>query len=204
MAFEPAIDITSFLSGIELSSSSYVSNGSKVYTSESLDLSYFTESIEFSEGNYISDGAKSFSQESVDLTTIFSNIEFGVPYVTTGIKSFTTGVIIHFSTRPKIPGDTGQEIVFGYYVEFSAAPRRQRQDKKVQFTDQTFGPEIASRLWTFGDGETSASENPEHRYHNKGLKTVRLDVVSIDGEPASLTKSDYINIIGKSRVIGII
>jgi PKD repeat protein len=47
----------------------------------------------------------------------------------------------------------------------------------VQFTDTSTGT-ITSRVWDFGDGETSTDENPEHTYLFSGRYVVSLTVIT--------------------------
>ncbi|MDQ3016045.1 MAG: PKD domain-containing protein, partial [Bacteroidota bacterium] len=55
-----------------------------------------------------------------------------------------------------------------------------------QFTDQSGGP-IGSRLWGFGDGQISTSDNPDHNYDQIGVYTVCLLVL---GNAGNCTDSD--------------
>ena len=52
---------------------------------------------------------------------------------------------------------------------------------KVAFEDQSQGY-IDSRLWIFGDGQKSKSENPVHTYNAPGLYTVSLEVSGPGGK----------------------
>jgi PKD repeat protein len=54
----------------------------------------------------------------------------------------------------------------------------------VQFTDHSTSPpgsSITSWLWDFGDGGTSAQQNPSHTYTNTGFYTVTLQVTNSNG-----------------------
>ena len=56
----------------------------------------------------------------------------------------------------------------------------------VRFTDashttESAGP-VISRLWSFGDGATSAATNPVHAYQNSGFYTVSLTVSTVNSE----------------------
>ncbi|HUO84296.1 MAG TPA: PKD domain-containing protein, partial [Thermoanaerobaculia bacterium] len=57
-----------------------------------------------------------------------------------------------------------------------------------QFTDTSTGP-VSSRLWTFGDGQTSNQQNPSHVYSGAGTYTARLVVSSSSGQQSSATRS---------------
>ncbi|HKM24197.1 MAG TPA: PKD domain-containing protein, partial [Corynebacterium sp.] len=64
----------------------------------------------------------------------------------------------------------------------------------VQFTDlSTGGP--TSWLWTFGDGNTSAAQNPVHTYTTAGTYSVNLTATNEYGSDYEL-KTDYITVYG--------
>ena len=62
----------------------------------------------------------------------------------------------------------------------------------VQFTDQSGGSSTAW-YWDFGDGETSADQNPVHTYLSAGTYDVNLTVTGSEGTD-SLIKEDYISV----------
>lgn len=57
----------------------------------------------------------------------------------------------------------------------------------LAFTDQSTG--AASWFWNFGDGNTSAEQNPEHSYTAPGVYTVALSAASADGCASSTLKT---------------
>lgn len=60
----------------------------------------------------------------------------------------------------------------------------------VEFEDtSTYYP--TSWKWTFGDGDTSTEQDPEHTYSDEGTYTVTLKVTNGEGSD-SVTKKDYI------------
>jgi len=61
----------------------------------------------------------------------------------------------------------------------------------VQFTDKSTG-DITSWSWDFGDGGTSALQNPSHTYEAEGYYTVSLTVSGPNGSDTN-TKVDYIH-----------
>lgn len=70
----------------------------------------------------------------------------------------------------------------------------------IQFTDLSSNdPE--SWNWSFGDGETSDSQNPTHIYDNIGLYTVSLAVSNGSGFDEE-TKIDYITVTSKDGTSG--
>jgi PKD repeat protein len=57
----------------------------------------------------------------------------------------------------------------------------------VAFKDQSTG-KIASWKWDFGDGETSAEQNPIHTYSRAGAFTVVLTVTGADGATSRFSR----------------
>ncbi|MEQ8764461.1 MAG: S8 family serine peptidase [Planctomycetota bacterium] len=56
-------------------------------------------------------------------------------------------------------------------------------DLSASFTDQSSDPDgtIVSWSWSFGDGQTSSSQNPSHTYASSGTYNVSLTVTDDDG-----------------------
>lgn len=63
----------------------------------------------------------------------------------------------------------------------------------VTFTDLSTGATAQTWLWMFGDGSTSALQNPTHLYNNAGKFSVTL-IVSNFGCSDTLKKVNYINV----------
>ena len=62
-------------------------------------------------------------------------------------------------------------------AEFSAEPTTGQSSLTVHFTDLSSGnPGIQSWFWSFGDGGTSAEQNPTHTYYRSGFFTVSLTI----------------------------
>lgn len=53
-------------------------------------------------------------------------------------------------------------------------------DAQIDFTDQSTGS-VVDWNWNFGDGETSALQNPEHTYGDTGTFTIFLEVITDKG-----------------------
>lgn len=83
----------------------------------------------------------------------------------------------------------------GYLLnaDFSANPLSGDIPLLVQFTDMSQG-DIVSRLWDFGDGNTSTELNPTHTYVQKGFYDVTL-AVQDQYISRSITRPDYISAI---------
>jgi len=73
---------------------------------------------------------------------------------------------------------------------FTASPRSGYPPLIVKFTDQSSGL-ITGRLWRFGDGAMSTSQNPTYAYSASGVYTVAL-TVSGPGGSDTLTQAHYI------------
>ncbi|HNP53912.1 MAG TPA: PKD domain-containing protein, partial [Ferruginibacter sp.] len=71
----------------------------------------------------------------------------------------------------------------------------------VSFTDQSTpgSGTIQTWQWDFGDGTLSNLPNPTHTYTSAGLFNVSLRITNSNGCTKTLTRPQYINIIGKPR-----
>jgi PKD repeat protein len=65
-------------------------------------------------------------------------------------------------------------------AEFVGSPTSGQAPLEVDFTNQSAGT-IDTYAWTFGDGGTSANENPSHTYDGQGNFTVKLTVTGPGG-----------------------
>lgn len=74
-------------------------------------------------------------------------------------------------------------------AKFAAAPLYGPPPLSVTFTDQS--PAASSWLWSFGDGETSADQNPVHIYNLPGIYNVSLMVTDPNGTTTEV-KNYYI------------
>jgi PKD repeat protein len=80
-------------------------------------------------------------------------------------------------------------------AEFSGSPTNGSAPLAVQFTDQSTAGSapITSWSWSFGDGGTSAEQNPTHVYLLPGRYDVSLTVGTACGK-ATATKAGYITV----------
>jgi len=77
-------------------------------------------------------------------------------------------------------------------ADFTGTPRSGTAPLDVTFTDlSTENP--TSWSWNFGDGGTSTSQNPTHRYNNVGTYTVSLTATNAYGSDTE-TKPGYITV----------
>jgi PKD repeat protein len=76
------------------------------------------------------------------------------------------------------------------HADFSATPRSGDPPLEVQFTNTSSG-KAATFFWDFGDGATSAEENPAHTYSTEGSYTVTLAIAGPGGSDTE-TKVAYI------------
>jgi len=77
-------------------------------------------------------------------------------------------------------------------AEFEGSPRLGCAPLTVNFTDKSTGT-ITSWWWEFGDGGTSAEQNPSYTYQNSGDYTVSLTVTGPSGSDTEI-KTDYVSI----------
>ena len=81
---------------------------------------------------------------------------------------------------------------------FTAHPTSGNRTLTVEFTDQSTGT-ISGWSWDFGDGGTSAAQNPSHAYRSVGSFTVSLTVSGPGGSDVE-TKTDYIQVTERPQV----
>jgi hypothetical protein len=67
-------------------------------------------------------------------------------------------------------------------ANFSYSPSTLTTDDSIQFSDMsTDDGTIVSRFWIFGDGTSSTSKNPMHRFLKNGTYMVSLEITDDDG-----------------------
>ncbi len=96
-------------------------------------------------------------------------------------------------------GGTDTETKTGYITvyapvtaDFSATPLSGIAPLEIAFTNLSTGT-YDTYTWDFGDGETSALENPAHTYSEPGTYTVSLTVSGLGGTDTE-TKTGYISV----------
>uniref|UniRef100_UPI0034E08AB1 PKD domain-containing protein n=1 Tax=Methanosarcina spelaei TaxID=1036679 RepID=UPI0034E08AB1 len=80
---------------------------------------------------------------------------------------------------------------------FYASPKSGNAPLSVKFTDKSTGKPTKWK-WDFGDGTSSTSQNPTHKYSKAGKYTVKLTVTNAVGSN-TLTKSKYIIVTATSQ-----
>lgn len=83
-------------------------------------------------------------------------------------------------------------------ADFSATPTSGTVPLNVSFTDRSTGTPT-SWTWSFGDGNTSNTQNPAHKYNQPGIYTVGLTVQNAF-ETNTTTKINFINVAKLSLV----
>lgn len=80
--------------------------------------------------------------------------------------------------------------VQGAHVKFGKSDSVTCASDSVYFYDSTIAyGAITSRLWDFGDGNTSTAVNPVHKYSNSGFYYVTLTISDVDGCTNTYTDS---------------
>ncbi|HOB74565.1 MAG TPA: PKD domain-containing protein [Phycisphaerae bacterium] len=72
-------------------------------------------------------------------------------------------------------------------ADFATSPLPLEPPFEVSFFDTTGLPGVTAWHWNFGDGETSAEQNPVHTYTKWGTYSVSLTLTSVDG-PCPVTR----------------
>ncbi|MCO5384175.1 MAG: PKD domain-containing protein [Methanosarcina barkeri] len=81
----------------------------------------------------------------------------------------------------------------------SASPTSGKAPLSVAFTDKSTGSPTSWK-WTFGDGTTSTTKNPTHKYSAKGNYTVALTATNAAGSN-TVTKSNYIKVTTSAKPV---
>jgi len=103
--------------------------------------------------------------------------EFGDLGIVFCTSSFSYNIVV---TAPPAPN-----------ADFTAAPTFGLTPLTVRFTDKSSGGSVTSRLWNFGNGQTSALTSPSHTYQTTGQFTVSLTLNGPGGSDTE-TKANYI------------
>jgi len=85
-------------------------------------------------------------------------------------------------------------VAFPPAADFTADTTRPETGQTVTFTDASTGTAPLTYAWDFGDGSTSADQNPTHVYTTAGSYTVALTVTNPKGTD-TMTKTGYITVI---------
>ncbi len=99
------------------------------------------------------------------------------------------------------PVDRGANLLRVKFVgraEFTANAQQGAPPLAVQFTDLSNVPSPSKWLWRFGDGDSSAAQNPLHVYPKNDVYTVRLEVSGANGI-AVVQKNEFITVGGVLR-----
>jgi PKD repeat protein len=97
-------------------------------------------------------------------------------------------------TQRYVYDSLGNILQFNYNcaANFSASPTSGMSPLSVSFLDASTGS-ITSWSWNFGDGATSAEQNPSHVYQNEGVYSVSLTVTGPSGNNTE-TKQNFITV----------
>ena len=83
-------------------------------------------------------------------------------------------------------------------ADFVGTPTSGNTPLLVNFTDLS-ADSVNTWLWSFGDGETSDLQNPDHTYGDVGVYSVTLNVEGPGGSN-EMTKTDYIEVTANAPV----
>jgi len=120
-----------------------------------------------------------------------TSIQISVNFTPLAVQAYNTNLVI-VSNDPDNGVLTKRLEGNGYLLNanFNASPMSGDIPLQVQFNDISQG-DIVSRLWDFGDGNTSTELNPAHTYMQKGLYDVTLTIQD-QYTTRWLTRPDYI------------
>jgi PKD repeat protein len=114
-------------------------------------------------------------------------------YVGEGTYSLTISAAASTGNTPSATVEL--KVVRQPIAEFSYTPTNATIRDTVSFVDQSSSPDghVTAWLWTFGDGANSTSENPNHRFAQKGNFAATLLVTDDNGGKASVSHTVIIH-----------
>ena len=83
-------------------------------------------------------------------------------------------------------GSMQQDVV----ADYNYSPSYIEEGQEIYFTDESysFGENIISWQWNFGDGATSNEQNPSHSYSQEGTYCVSLTVTDNNGNSSGIMR----------------
>lgn len=128
--------------------------------------------------------------------------KFGDGYVSTEQNpshTYTDLEMLNYTVSLTVSNEAGSDsaiqvitVLIPPICTFSASPTKAGLETPIQFTDES-GFDIDSWSWDFGDGSSSAEQNPWHTYEKPGTYTVTLTVNNPVGSDTRVMK-DYITV----------
>jgi YD repeat-containing protein len=104
-------------------------------------------------------------------------------------ETYSDGTVISYKYDES--GNRTQVSSTSTTADFSASPLTGTPPLTVNFSDHSAGNPTAW-LWDFGDGSTSAAQNPSHLYSSVGTYTVSLTVTDSQGAH-TIRKENYVS-----------
>ncbi len=83
----------------------------------------------------------------------------------------------------------------GIKADFNVDIKEGRAPLNVQFNDLSFGDDIVSWSWNFGDGKTSNEQNPRHLYEKTGVYSISLEIANSAKDSHTTVKTGYITVL---------
>ncbi len=178
------------------------------WTNVEHDTLYYSSYGSISGTVILADGAGNITDVEVSAGGMIVNPDTNGDYIIAGLPPSTYDVkacLINYADSTVmgvivVGNQNTPDIDFTLYsaapeADFSATPTFGNQPLEVQFTDLSInGP--SSWLWDFGDGNTSAAQNPLHEFVDWGSFTVSLTATNDNGSDTEI-KVDYITVNGK-------
>jgi PKD repeat protein len=141
----------------------------------------FTPVLAAYTGNSLNNLTQIGCQTSSNLLTFHANAGTTYYFQIGNYYSWESGGFMQFHL------DVAPQPVAGFYY----SPSDPSVFDTIQFYDASYDPGqagIQSYAWDFGDGTTSTSSYPTHKYAKDGDYTVQLSITTVDGRTASTTQ----------------
>ncbi len=175
-----------------------------VITAPSATLTYspFAGCAPLSVSFHVSTKDKVFFAWDFNDGTSFQSTDSNQTYTYTSPGKFVPKVYLNDSAGCVIPVIGTDTIrLYSSKVNFGVSDSLVCDAGLISFYDSTIsGSAVSMYRWEFGDGSTSAQQNPSHQYAAVGLYTIKLFITTVFGCKDSIVKTNFIKVAVKPQI----
>ncbi|EOZ95637.1 PKD domain containing protein [Indibacter alkaliphilus LW1] len=153
---------------------------------ETVDLTRYIEGFDADLYDYIVVSPSGNSLRLDELEEVSSSGNYSVQVSTKGSDCYTPAerILVIIAEEEVIAN-------FDYQLDIGGGNIIVNQDinilEDVEFTDLSTG-DVVIWNWDFGDGAVSSQQNPIHQYQEKGIYTIRLTTIDVNGCQSEFTR----------------